>query len=173
MVLVKARAVFCRWWIQVYFGLLGVVRKNGIAFVKAGRDDARVGQKGIQIFLGIFLIIEAQGGGASVGDDVRQRGKVADHFLAKGEQLVADESSGCQQQGHGAGGHDDECQLSFDGAVAKGNLHGPPSRSGRLARFSSLELMRNPAAFAAVSLIAKRTLLPSIKNWIMPPAGKK
>src|SRR5437016_3632456 len=173
MVLFIPGAVFFRWRVRRYFGLLGVLRKNGIAFVKACRDDARIGLKGIQIFLRIFFIVEAQSGGASVGDDVRERGKVTDHFLAEGEQFVADESSGCQQQGNGAGGHDDECQLSFDGAVAKGNLHGPPSRSGRLARFSSLELMRNPAAFAAVSLMAKRTLLPSIKNWIMPPAGKK
>src|SRR6266850_3926744 len=106
----KARRTLDRSVLREKLPVLVVERRRGNMAFAAQRTQG---------FLSIDLILEAQGGAASVTYDLTQRGEIMRHPLAIGDQFVRDKSTCHHQQGDRACRHDDKGELPLDGNIPK------------------------------------------------------
>ena len=107
--------------------------------VEVGVDDVRLGAQGGEHDVGGARVVERQGGGAVVPDDLGQGLQVVHHPGAERQDVVGHEGGAGDQEPQPAGERQDQRQLVPEGKAAQGehasaslrSRRGPPSpRSG-------------------------------------------
>ena len=121
----------------IVFERLGVIQRGGrreilldvrapvfrqrfaVAAVDAGGDDVFLGLEFVEDFGRGLWLLEKQGGGALRTDHFGFVREVVHHILAELAHFANDKGGAGQQQSGGAGQHDDDHQLLFEGDVSE------------------------------------------------------
>lgn len=105
-----------------------------VGSVDAGACDVGLGRQRRKCLLGRLWVIEIQGAGGVVADDLCQGGEVADHPRPKREDFVCGKPRTGHEQTDCRNGHGDNHELALDGCVPKevhGLMHFPPHDVGQ------------------------------------------
>src|SRR5581483_7540400 len=149
-----------------------VGEERPVLVVDRRRDDAFVGLERGERLLGRSPVFERERRGGVRGDDRAERRDLARRARAQGDQIVCEERSLHEQ-------HHDDAREQYP-AHELASHRGVAERHQRRLLLStssatrrSFELIVSPAAFAASTLMRKRTWLPSVTKPTMPPRSPK